>query len=87
MSAVGVESVDLVVKLDKEDLSTLNAFNLYFLLLTILQVDTGQVLDLEFSSHSSESCAEQLFPNCGVADASSLELECCAGKLAEKVHV
>lgn len=38
MSAVGVKSMNLVVQLDQKDLSTLDTFNLSFLLVQVLQV-------------------------------------------------
>lgn len=51
MGAVGAHGVDLILHLCKEYLAAFNTFNLSFLLLTILQVDASQALELVFGGH------------------------------------
>lgn len=53
VSAVGTHGVNLVLDLGQQDLSTLNAVDLDFLLLTILQVDARKALELVFGSHGA----------------------------------
>lgn len=53
VSAVGAHGVDLVLDLGQQDLSALNAIDLDFLLLTVLQVNAGKPLELVFGSHGA----------------------------------
>lgn len=53
VGAVGTHGVNLISHLGKKNLSSLNAFDLSLLLLTIFKVDAGQVLELVFGSHGS----------------------------------
>jgi len=58
MCAVCVCGVDLAIDLEQKDLSTLDTLDFNLLLLTVLQVNAGQVLELEFLSHVSDTCGE-----------------------------
>lgn len=58
MSAVGTHGMNLIPDLGKEDLASLDSLHLNLLLLTILQVDAGQALELVFGSHGSDACRE-----------------------------
>lgn len=53
MGAVGTHSMYLIPDLGQQNLSSLDAINLNLLLLTILQVDAGQALELVFGSHGA----------------------------------
>ena len=51
MGAVGAHGVDLILHLCKEHLAAFDTFDFSFLLLTVLQVDASQALELVFGSH------------------------------------
>jgi hypothetical protein len=53
MSAVGAHGVDLITDFGEEDLGSFNAFDLDLLLLSILEADAGQVLELVFGGHGA----------------------------------
>ena len=53
MGAFGTHSMSLTVQLGQQDLSILNALDLDFTLLSILQVKLGEPLDLVLLSHDS----------------------------------
>ena len=58
MCAIRVHGMDLILNLRKEHLSPFNALDFDFLLLSILQVDLGKILELEFGSHGSKGGGE-----------------------------
>lgn len=53
MCAVGRHGMETILSLDEEDLAALNAFDLVLGLLAILEVDAGQVLELELGRHDA----------------------------------
>ena len=58
MCAIGVESMRLAIDFDQENFAVLDTLDLSLLLLTVLQVDAGQALELEFGRHDAESGGE-----------------------------
>lgn len=58
MCAIGVHGVQLVLDLDKQHLATFDALDFCFLLLPILQINAGQVLELEFGRHVADASGE-----------------------------
>jgi hypothetical protein len=53
MCAVGRHGVKTILSLDKQDLAALNAFDFILSLLTVLEVDAGQALELVFGGHAA----------------------------------
>lgn len=51
MSALGGQGMGFVALLDQQDLAVLDPFDLDLTLLSILQVQTRETLELEFLSH------------------------------------
>jgi len=59
VGTVGIESMDLVLNLDDHNLAALDAFDLCFLLVAVFEVrESGDVLELEFLSHSERCYGE-----------------------------
>jgi hypothetical protein len=58
MCAVRRHGVEAILRLDKQDLAALNAFDLILSLLTVLEVDAGQALELVFGGHVAEGAGE-----------------------------
>lgn len=58
MRAVGVHGMNLILVLDQQHLSALNALDFDLLFLAILKVDLGQILELEFGSHAADGGGE-----------------------------
>lgn len=58
MCAVGRHCVKAILGLDEQDLAALDAFDLIFSLLAVLEVDGGQALELVFGGHVAESAGE-----------------------------
>lgn len=53
MGAVGRHGVQAILGLDKQHLAALDALDFTFLLLSVLQVDTGKALQLELGRHDA----------------------------------
>jgi hypothetical protein len=51
--------VDLILDLQNEDLSALNAFDFHFLFIPILQIEGRNPFELEFLRHGSIAVAER----------------------------
>ena len=51
MRAIAVDSGDLAIHLDQENLAAFNAFYFDFLLITILQVKRGKIFELKLLTH------------------------------------
>lgn len=50
--------MNFIFDLCKQDFVLLNAFNFYFLGLTVLQINAAQALELVFGSHGSNASGE-----------------------------
>lgn len=72
MGAVGAHGVHFIPDLGQEHLAAFNTLNLAFLLLAILQVDAGQALELEFSSHIAKTGGEESRSVCSCSSAKGL---------------
>jgi hypothetical protein len=58
MCAVGRHGVEAILSLDKQDLAALDAFDFILSLLTVLEVDAGQALELVFGGHAAYGMGE-----------------------------
>jgi hypothetical protein len=53
MCAVGRHGVETILGFDKQDLAALDAFDFILSLLTVLEVDAGQALELVLGGHAA----------------------------------